>query len=156
MLRPLNKNKSLKLLLIIGIFLCVQPLEKLSYSNPAIAHEVEVSGDVAVTFHLEPNHNPRSGEKARIWFALTRRGGKIIPLSECNCQLAIYREPRSSNTQPLMQPQLKAIAAEKYQGIPGTEVIFPQAGIYQLELKGTSKDHNSFKPFKTNYSVTVR
>ncbi|SKB16197.1 conserved exported hypothetical protein [Planktothrix sp. PCC 11201] len=156
MLHPLNKNKSLKLLLIIGTFLCVQPLQKFSYSNLAIAHEVEVSGDVAVTFHLEPNHNPRAGEKAIIWFALTRRGGKIIPLSECNCQLAIYREPRSPNTQPLMRPQLKAIAAEKYQGIPGTEVIFPQAGIYQLELKGTSKDNNSFKPFKTNYSVTVR
>ena len=156
MLHPLSKNKSLKLLLIVGTFLCVQPLQKLLHSNPAIAHEVEVSGDVAVMFHLEPNHNPRTGEKATIWFALTRRGGNIIPLSQCNCQLAIYREPRSSNPQPLMQPQLKAISVEKYQGIPGTEVIFPQAGSYQLELKGTSKDNNSFKPFKANYSVTVR
>jgi hypothetical protein len=55
-----------------------------------------------------------------------------------------------------MQPQLKAISAEKYRGIPGTEIIFPQAGIYQLELKGTAKNNNDFKPFKTSYSVTVR
>ncbi|HBW58341.1 MAG TPA: hypothetical protein DEF27_11260 [Oscillatoriales bacterium UBA8482] len=156
MLHPSNKNKSLKLLLIIGTFLCVQPLEKFSYSNPAIAHEVEVSGDVAVTFHLEPNHNPRAGEKARIWFALTRRGGKVIPLSECNCQLGIYREPRSAQDPPLIQPQLKAISAEKYQGIPGAEVIFPQAGIYQLEFKGTPQKNQDFKPFKTQYAVTVR
>ena len=156
MLHPLNKNRSFKLLLIIGTFLCVQPLQKFSYSHRAMAHEVKVSEDVAVTFHLEPNHNPRAGEKAIIWFALTRRGGKIIPLSECNCQLAIFREPRSPNAQPLMRPQLKAIAAEKYQDIPGTEVIFPQAGIYKLELKGSAKNPNNFKPFKTNYSVTVR
>lgn len=151
MLRPLNKNKSLTLFLILGTFLLPEII-----ISPGITHELEVSGDVAVTFHLEPNHNPRVGEKAIIWFAITRRGGKIIPLSECNCQLAIYREPRSSMAQPLMQPPLKAIAAENYQGIPGTEVIFPQAGIYQLEFKGTAKNPNNFKPFKTHYSVTVR
>ena len=80
----------------------------------------------------------------------------MIPFSQCNCQLAIYREPRKPTDQPLIQPQLKAISAEKYQGIPGTEVIFPSVGIYQLELKGTAKNNNNFKPFKANYSVTVR
>ena len=156
MLHPLNKNKPLKLLLILGTFLSVQPLEIFSFFNRAIAHEVEVSGDVAVTYHLEPNHNPRVGQKATIWFVLTRRGGQMIPFSQCNCQLAIYREPRKPTDQPLRQPQLKAISAEKYQGIPGTEVIFPSVGIYQLELKGTAKNNNNFKPFKANYSVTVR
>jgi hypothetical protein len=52
--------------------------------NSVFAHEVEVSGDVAATFHLEPNHNPRAGEKSRVWFALTRKGGQIIPLEQCN------------------------------------------------------------------------
>ncbi|CAD5974150.1 hypothetical protein PCC9214_04030 [Planktothrix tepida] len=156
MLHPLNKNKSLKLLLILGTLFAFPPLQKSPYINPAIAHEVEVSGDVAVTFHLEPNHNPRVGQKATIWFVLTRRGGQMIPLSQCNCQLSIYREPRKATDKPLIQPQLKAISAEKYQGIPGTEVIFPTVGIYQLELKGTAKTNNSFKPFKADYSVTVR
>ena len=163
MVHPLNKNKFLKLCLIVGIF--IQPLVEICHGksligrisiSPAIAHEVKVSGDVAVTFHLEPNHNPRAGEKARIWFALTRRGGKVIPLSECNCQLAIYRQPRSSQDPPLIRPQLKAISAEKYQSIPGAEVIFPQAGIYELEFKGTPQKNQDFKPFKTKYAVTVR
>lgn len=158
MVHPLNKNKSLKLCLIVGILILpwVETLHSKIIPSPARAHEVKVSGDVAVTFHLEPNHNPRAGEKARIWFALTRRGGKVIPLSECNCQLAIYREPRSAQDQPLIQPQLKAISAEKYQSIPGAEVIFPQAGIYQLEFKGTPQKNQDFKPFKTQYAVTVR
>jgi hypothetical protein len=27
-------------------------------SMPAIAHNVEISEEVAATFHIEPNHNP--------------------------------------------------------------------------------------------------
>ena len=157
MFHPLNKSKSL-LLLILGIILFVFPLSKIRIGliSPVIAHEVKISGDVAATFHLEPNHNPRSGQKALIWFALTRRGGEIIPFSECNCQLAVYREPRKANDKPLLQPQIKAISAEKYQNIPGTEVIFPQAGSYLLELKGTPKGNANFKPFNFNYTVIVR
>ncbi|MGB3534683.1 MAG: hypothetical protein WBA13_14355 [Microcoleaceae cyanobacterium] len=122
---------------------------------PTVAHEVEVSGNVAATFHLEPNHNPKAGETAQVWFALTRKGGTIIPLSECDCQLFIYTEPRSETDKPLITPELNPISAEKYQGIPGTNVIFPQVGRYQLELVGKPKNQESFQPFKFNYSVTV-
>ncbi|MEB3277903.1 MAG: hypothetical protein VKK42_03140 [Lyngbya sp.] len=123
---------------------------------PTLAHEVEVSGDVAATFHLEPNHNPKAGETAQVWFALTRKGGAIIPLEQCNCKLSVYRQPRKAEDSPMMTPTLKAISAEKYQGIPGADVIFPQAGSYELELSGTPKSEANFKPFKLSYSVTVR
>ncbi|MDY7024328.1 MAG: hypothetical protein SWJ54_23775 [Cyanobacteriota bacterium] len=124
--------------------------------EPIFAHEVEVSGDVAATFHLEPNHNPKAGETSQVWFALTRRGGAIIPLDQCNCKLAVYAEPRQPEDQPMMTPELKAISAEKYNGIPGADVVFPNAGSYELELSGTPKKQDDFKAFKLSYSVTVR
>ncbi|MGB3405793.1 MAG: hypothetical protein WBA77_24155 [Microcoleaceae cyanobacterium] len=154
---PLHLNK--KLTSVLAVASCGLGLFTITIFPkiiPSFAHTVEVSGNVAATFHLEPNHNPKAGETAQVWFALTRKGGEIIPLSKCQCQLSIYTEPRSDTAQPLMSPELEAISAEKYQGIPGTNIVFPATGRYQLELVGTPKQSNDFQAFKFTYSVTVR
>ncbi|MEG3850825.1 hypothetical protein QT971_27295 [Microcoleus sp. herbarium19] len=157
MLHLSNKSKSLGLLVLLGLLIetGIFPVPQLN-STSVLAHEVEVSGDVAATFHLEPNHNPRAGETAKVWFALTRRGGQIIPLEQCNCKLAVYPKSRKQRDKPLMQPPLKAVSAERYQGIPGADIVFPKAGIYELELSGKPKTPANFKPFKLSYTVTVR
>lgn len=123
--------------------------------SPAYAHNVKTSEDVAVTFHIEPNHNPKAGEKAQAWFALTRKGGRFIPLEECDCKLAVYSEPHKEGSAPLLQPPLKAISAEQYQGIPGADIVFPKPGAYELELSGAPKNEEHFKPFELSYEVTV-
>ncbi len=157
MFRLSNKSKILGLLVFLGLLVeAAIPTAPQLNSIAVLAHEVEVSGDVAATFHLEPNHNPRAGQPARAWFALTRRGGQIIPLEQCNCKLAVYPKEHKEGDKPLMQPPLKAISAEKYQGIPGADIVFPKAGIYELELSGTAKAGANFKPFELNYTVTVR
>lgn len=157
MLRLSNTSKSLGLLVFWGLLFEANIPQDLQLNSIAVlAHEVEVSGDVAATFHLEPNHNPRAGQSARVWFALTRRGGQIIPLEQCNCQLAVYPKGYKVGDKPLMQPPLKAVAAEKYQGIPGADIVFPKAGSYELELSGSAKNRANFKPFKLSYTVTVR
>ncbi|MBE9043038.1 hypothetical protein IQ255_01215 [Pleurocapsales cyanobacterium LEGE 10410] len=121
---------------------------------PVIAHNVEISNDVAATFHIEPNHNPKARKPTRAWFALTRRGGTSIPLSECDCNLNVYAVPRAADAQPILQPELTAIDVEKYREIPGAEIIFPQAGAYELEISGKAKNE-SFSPFKLTYTVNV-
>ncbi|MEH1798968.1 MAG: hypothetical protein V7L13_07320 [Nostoc sp.] len=122
---------------------------------PATAHKVEVASDVGGTLHIEPNDNPRAGEASQAWFALTRRGGKVIPLSQCNCQLAVYAEPYAAGEPPLLEPQLEPVAAERYQGIPGAEVVFPKPGIYELQLNGKPVSGARFKPFEFKFEVTV-
>jgi hypothetical protein len=124
-------------------------------SVPVIAHNVEIANEVAATFHITPSHNPQVGKKSQAWFALTRRGGKSIPLSECNCALNVYSVPRTTDAKPILTPKLKAINVEQYQEIPGSEIIFDQPGTYELEISGTAKD-NSFAPFKLAYTVNVR
>lgn len=125
------------------------------FVTPAAAHKVEVSEDVAGTWHIEPNHNPKAGEPARAWVILTRKGGQILPLEEGNCQLAVYSVPRTPSDLPLLQPTIKAVSAERYQGIPGADIVFPNIGIYQLELSCTPKAEGSFKPFQMKYEVSV-
>ncbi len=131
-------------------------IDQLSDSFPLIqAHNVEVSGNVACTFHITPNHNPKVGESSQAWFALTRKGGKSIPFSECDCELNVYSQPRNPESQPIMNPTLEGIDTEQYQDIPGANIVFPKAGVYDLEIIGKAKDGNSFQPFKFTYSVIV-
>ena len=123
---------------------------------PAIAHDVKVSGDVAATFHINPSHQPKVGVPAQAWFALTKRGGETIALSQCECKLAIYPVPhKKGKTTPLMQPALSAINVDRYQNMPGAKIVFPKSGVYELELTGTAKADAKFKPFQFTYEVTV-
>ena len=125
-------------------------------ANPQVlAHTVKISEDVGGTVHLEPNDNPRAGEVTQTWFALTRKGGKVIPLKDCNCQLAIYAEPHAVGEPALLEPPLQPIQSERYQGIPGAEVTFPKPGAYQLQLSGKPVTEGSFKPFELKFVVTV-
>jgi hypothetical protein len=122
---------------------------------PASAHKVKITEDVGATLHIEPNDNPRAGEPAQAWFALTRKGGKTIALSECNCQLLVFSEPRKPDELAILKPTLKSIIAERYQGIPGADITFPKPGAYQLQLIGKSTNAESFKPFEFKFEVTV-
>lgn len=121
---------------------------------PANAHKTEVSGNVAGTWHVEPNHSPKAGQPAQVWVALTQQGGKIIPLAECDCQLKIY-QTSGAKIKPVLKPSLQATSVENYQGIPGATVTFPQVGEYQLKLTGRPKTGANFQAFDLNYTVTV-
>ncbi|MFM7427534.1 MAG: hypothetical protein ACKO7W_21465 [Elainella sp.] len=122
----------------------------------ASAHSVDVTKDVAGTWHIEPDHQPRAGETAQVWVALTRKGGELLPFEQTNCSLGVYDMPRNPSDAPILQPSLRAINAEQYQSIPGADVVFPDTGLYQVELDcQPSAGAPEFAPFKMQYDVTV-
>ncbi|WP_017326879.1 hypothetical protein [Synechococcus sp. PCC 7336] len=123
--------------------------------SPAAAHQVEVAEDVGATLHVEPNDAPRARDSNRIWFALTRRGGRVLPLSECDCTLWIYQHPYRAGDAAIATPDLQPIDAEGYTGIPSAQVAFPQAGAYRLVLAGKPKGTVDFQPFELNFDITV-
>jgi hypothetical protein len=127
----------------------------MSIIAPASAHNIKVSGDVAATFHIEPNHNPKAGEPAQAWFALTHKGGTLIPLAQCDCKLVVHAEPHKEGDSPLLEPVLKSISTKQYQGIPGAEITFPKSGEYELELSGKPKAGAKFQAFELSYEVTA-
>ena len=121
---------------------------------PAQAHKTEVSGDVAGTWHLEPNHSPKAGEPARVWVALTQQGGRVIPLEQCDCALAVYAT-NQSGAAPVMQPTLQAISPEQFQNIPGADLTFPTVGEYRIVLTGRPRAEATFAPFELSYTTVV-
>ncbi len=142
-----------------GVFLFLALVSGVTSINTnvslASAHKIKIDAQVGATLHIEPNDNPRAGESAKTWFALTRKGGKVIPLSECDCKLKVYKEPLKTESSPILQPPLRAVSAEKYKGIPGTNIVFPSPGAYQLKLSGSAATAGSFQSFELEFPVTV-
>jgi hypothetical protein len=124
-------------------------------AHPISAHQVQIAADVGATLHIEPNDNPRSGEPTQAWFALTRKGGQAIPLTQCDCQLVVFAQPHTPGEPALLEPPLEPVSAERYQGIPGAEITFPKPGIYQLQLSGKPVTGANFQPFQFEFDVTV-
>ncbi|YAF96419.1 MAG: hypothetical protein AB3A66_01645 [Nodularia sp. CChRGM 3473] len=152
-------NRSKRYYQVKEIIYCLLFLSGLVISitttHPVFAHQVQISADVGATVHIEPNDNPRAGEPTQAWFALTRKGGKAIPLTQCDCQLLIFAQPHIPGEPALLEPSLKPVSAERYQGIPGAEITFPKPGLYQLQLSGKPTTEASFKPFEFKFEVTV-
>ena len=124
----------------------------------AIAHEVEIEGDVGATLHIEPNDTPKAGEEVLAWFALTRLGGETIPLESCNCTLAVYAQPNDQpyeGTTPALTPELSAVNAEGYQDIPGARLTFPDVGTYTMVISGEPKQEGDFTPFTLDFEKTI-
>ena len=123
--------------------------------SPAAAHEVEIADDVGGTLHIEPSDTPRAGEEVLAWVALRSRGGEIIGLEKCDCQLDVYAEPRQTDSAPLVSPPLAPVEGDGIQGIPGAEFTFPTVGLYTLVMTGSPKQSADFTPFELAFDVTV-
>ncbi|MGK7912191.1 MAG: hypothetical protein AB4050_12040 [Synechococcus sp.] len=122
---------------------------------PANAHQVQVADDIGGTLHIEPNDRPRAGESVLMWFALTRRGGSVLQLGECDCRVQVFAQPLVDTTPPIASPQLKPVSAESYTDIPGATVTFPDIGAYTIVISGTSTTSNDFQPFELSFDITV-
>ena len=126
-------------------------VEKLP-STVRIAHEVRNSQEVGGTIHIEPNDRPIAGQKSRIWIALTKRGGEIIPYGKCNCRLEV-RSLTDRNIKFTVANPLAVI--ERYLGLPSMEVTFPQVGRYELRLSGSAREGENFQPFELTFTTNV-
>ncbi|MEH1797463.1 MULTISPECIES: hypothetical protein [unclassified Nostoc] len=138
-------EKNLGWLLLISVLI----------ATPVNAHTEKVSQDVGGMLHIEPQDNPQAGKTAHAWIILTHRGGRLIPLTQCNCQLAVYPQPHAKTDTPLLKPSLHSVSTKQYKSIPGADIVFPKVGAYDLELSGTPKPGANFKPFLLSYPVTV-
>lgn len=118
---------------------------------PALAHEVQVSKDVGATLHIEPNDIALAGTPTDVWFALTKAGGTVIPLDDCECRLTLY----DGQANVIEEPALIPISAEGFNEIPGATVTFPEVGVYELRLQGMPKEGVQFTPFELSFETTV-
>ncbi|MEL6381150.1 MAG: hypothetical protein AAFQ89_01490 [Cyanobacteria bacterium J06626_18] len=123
----------------------------LGVALPAVAHKVEVQDDIGATLHIEPDDIPKAGAPSDLWFALTKVGGVVIPLEDCDCTLTVY----DGSDTAIASPSLRPVSAEGYADIPGSSVTFPEVGAYELVLAGAPLGDVQFSPFELRFDVTV-
>jgi hypothetical protein len=121
-------------------------------SPTRIAHEVRTSNSVGGTIHIEPNDRPIAGQKSRIWIALTKRGGEIIPYDQCNCRLEV--RSLTNKAVKFIVPRSTSII-DIYLGLPSIEVTFPEVGRYELRLNGSAKRSADFPDFELIFTTNV-
>ena len=117
-----------------------------------IAHEVKTSQEVGGTLHIEPNDRPIAGQKTRIWIALTKRGGEIIPYEKCNCRMEV-RSLTDRGIKFTVADSLSII--DRFLGLPSLAVTFPQVGRYELKLIGNPRGNASFDSFELLFTTNV-
>ncbi len=120
-----------------------------------LAHQTQISEDVGGTYHIEPNDTPRAGEPSTAWFALVQSGGGPVPLSDCDCGVAVYGSPYRSGDPAIATPPLRAIEVEGQANVPAAEVVFPKIGAYELVIRGAPKGTATFSPFELRFPITV-
>jgi hypothetical protein len=127
-----------------------------------IAHNVEIAGEVAGLWHIEPNHDPTAGIPSRVWVALSQRGGQALPLDQLQCQLTIVQQGAKPGTQSNNPPSPPPIVLEpkplndpSQPSALGSMVSFPRTGAYELRLACKPQPGSSIAAFVMNYEVTV-
>ncbi len=124
--------------------------------SPADAHTTTIASDVAVTVHVEPEHQPAAGQPTRVWFLLTRQGGEVIPLDTAACELQVRQQPHDPDAPPLLEPEIVPINAERYQNIPGANLTFPEPGTYTLDFGCSPKQAGAFEAFAIDHEAIVK
>jgi len=145
----INKSKTSSKFAVLLSFIT---LATITTATVAIAHEVRISQEVGGTIHIEPNDRPVAGKKTRIWIALTKRGGEVIPYQKCNCRM----EVRSLTDKSIKFTVSDSLAIlERYLGLSSKEVTFPQVGRYELKLIGSPRNDANFQPFELTFTTNV-
>ncbi|MEM1426660.1 MAG: hypothetical protein AAGF75_08930 [Cyanobacteria bacterium P01_H01_bin.130] len=124
--------------------------------SAANAHTTTIASDVAVTVHVEPEHQPAAGQPTRVWFLLTRQGGEVIPLDTAACELQVRQQPHAPDAPPLLEPEIVPINAERYQNIPGANLTFPEPGTYTLDFGCSPKQAGAFETFTIDHEAIVK
>jgi hypothetical protein len=122
-------------------------------AHPVIAHNVEIAGDVAGLWHIEPNHDPTAGVPSRVWVALSQRGGTALPLDQLQCQMTIAQQGQTTRPPIVLTP--KAIADPGQPSALGAMVTFPTTGAYDLSLTCKPQPSSAIATFAMGYDVTV-
>jgi hypothetical protein len=126
-------------------------------AHPLIAHNIEIAGEVAGLWHIEPNHDPTAGLPSRVWVALSQRGGTPLPLDQLQCQMTIAQtgtKPDQSDRPPIVLTP-KAIAEPGQPSALGAMVTFPSTGAYDLRLACKPQPGSAIAAFAMDYEVTV-
>jgi hypothetical protein len=114
------------------------------------AHFIQNSGNISVLLHIEPADNPGVNEISKLNFKLTDKDKKL-DLRQCDCMIEIIQ---NSNIIFSENFNNKDIAFNN--NTLSVQYIFPQKGIYTINIEGKPLIENKFNFFNASFDVRVQ
>lgn len=119
----------------------------LSVCLPAqvFAHESKESGNTVILVHVNPFDTPVANKPAGVRVVVTQVEGNF-PVDECDCKATISYKGKPLVTQSLFTDgEISSLV----------KIVFPQAGIYEVEVTGTPLRTKAFEPFDLKFDIRV-
>ena len=136
----------MKKILIILLLGMVIPLN----ATPVQAHVLKTDGNIGVVFHVDPDDDPIPGQTANLYFLIDDKTKKF-DLAKCQCTVSLIEQGKPISSQPLTANN------ETKPSIWGASMsyIFPSRDVYQIILKGTPIEPNTFQAFNLSWEFRV-
>ena len=114
-------------------------------SATASSHLLKIDRDIGVLVHVDPNDAPVAREKAALFIEIKDRSNRFAP-ERCDCRLAISAQGKQIFSDKIFTQGRQS---------SGSFFLFPEAGMYRLDVVGTPLDGTSFQAFRIPFDIRV-
>lgn len=130
--------KVFKISLAISLALLLAPLV-------AEAHVLKTDGSIGAVLHVDPADDPVAGQSSSFLFEFKDKQNKFN-MTDCNCQLEVYRSGKQIYTSSLQAGSGNTGAAS---------YTFPERGVYTVGAMGQPFSAAAFQPFSLKFDIRV-
>ncbi|MBP9819158.1 hypothetical protein KBC79_00265 [Candidatus Woesebacteria bacterium] len=113
------------------------------------AHVLEQSESIGAVLHIAPNDDPAAGENTTLIFEVTDTVGSFDP-AQCNCSVQVLQSDTILTSTRIDGYDTALNAKTLY-----ATVVFPEVGVYKVQLIGNPVTHDWFDSFTLSYDVRV-
>lgn len=129
--------------------LCIAICFLLSSFTVAKAHVLESSAPIGAILHVVPDDDPYAGTNTDLIFEVNDTAGAFDP-AQCYCTIQVLQDDTVVTSKRIDGYDLNAAAKTLY-----ATVVFPEIGVYKVQLIGDPVTHDVFAEFMLEYEVRV-
>ncbi len=116
---------------------------------PSFAHVLETNEPIGAVLHVVPNDDPIAGTNTDLVFELTDKAGAFDP-AQCYCSVQVLQNDTVITSARISGYDLADGAKTLY-----STVVFPEIGVYKVQLIGKPVTNDWFDEFTLEYEVRV-
>jgi len=132
------------------IVLCLAVMGCLFLPEVLQAHVLETNEEaIGAVIHLEPNDDPFAGANTDVIFEVTDKTGAFDP-AECYCMVQVVQGEQIVTSSRITGYDVSDTAKTLY-----SKVVFPEVGVYTVQLIGKPVTNDWFHEFTLEYEVRV-
>lgn len=116
---------------------------------PAFAHVLKTDNAIGAVMHVTPDDDPVAGDDTTFFFDIKDKNNKFNSQA-CECTVTIFK-----GSEQIKQADLYQSGGTGGLETPLFTYVFPQRGIYVIQISGKPKIADAFQAFTIKYDLRV-